>query len=73
MRAIASRRQAFPLSGGTPCTTTKKDACNRLDTCVARTVWVEVNHAIEKAMKGISLADVLHRCGDCAEADNYMI
>ena len=52
---------------------TKKDACNRLDTCVARTVWVEVNHAIEKAMKGISLADVLHRCGDCAEADNYMI
>ena len=52
---------------------TKKDACSRLDSCVARTVWMEVNRAIEKAMKGITLAEVLHRCGDCSEADNYVI
>ena len=52
---------------------TKKESCNHVDTCVARTVWMEVNRAIEKSMKGITLADVLHRCGDCSEADNYVI
>lgn len=51
----------------------KKEACNRVDTCVARTVWGELNAALEKAMKGITLADVLHRCGDSSDADNYVI
>ena len=52
---------------------TKKDACNRIDSCVARTVWMEVNVAVEKAMNGITLADVLHRCADSSEAENYVI
>ena len=52
---------------------TKRDSCNRIDACVARTVWMELNVALEKAMKGITLADVLHRCGDSSEADNYVI
>jgi len=51
----------------------KKDVCNRIDSCVARTVWMEVNVAVEKAMKGITLADVLHRCADSSEAENYVI
>lgn len=51
----------------------KRDSCGRTDRCVARTVWKEVNDAIEKAMKGITLEDVLHRCGMASDADNYVI
>lgn len=47
--------------------------CNRIDKCVARTVWVDVNRAIEKELKRITLADVLNRCGDSSGADNYVI
>ncbi len=52
---------------------TKKDFCHQVDVCVARTVWGEVNQAVEKALKGITLDEVLRRCGGTAEADNYVI
>ena len=52
---------------------TKRDSCSRTDRCVARTVWQEVNDAVEKAMKGITLAEVLHRCGVSSDVDNYVI
>lgn len=52
---------------------TKRDSCSRTDRCVARTVWQEVNDAVEKAMKGITLAEVLHRCGVSYDVDNYVI
>lgn len=52
---------------------TRDDVCDRIDTCVARSVWVEVNQAVEKALKGITLAEVLRRYGDSAEVNNYVI
>jgi Rrf2 family protein len=51
---------------------TKHD-CNHIDNCVARSVWMDVNQAIEKAMKGITLSDVLHRCTGASDSDNYVI
>lgn len=52
---------------------TRDDVCDRIDTCVARSVWVEVNQAVEKALKGITLAEVLRRYGESAEVNNYVI
>jgi len=40
---------------------------------VARTVWLEVQRATEKALSGITLAAVLRRCAEPSEADNYAI
>ena len=48
-------------------------ACNHIDTCVARSVWQEVNGAVEKALAGITLADVLKRCSLSANVNNYVI
>lgn len=52
---------------------TKDDVCDRLDSCVARSVWLEVNQSVEKALKGISLAEVLRRYADSSEVNNYVI
>lgn len=52
---------------------TKGDFCNQVDTCVARTVWQEVNQAVEKALSGITLADVVKRCAVPSDANNYVI
>lgn len=51
----------------------KQDACNQIDNCVARTVWLELNRAVEKALTGITLAEVLLRCTNSAETNNYVI
>ncbi|MEI7901901.1 MAG: Rrf2 family transcriptional regulator [bacterium] len=52
---------------------TNKKACNRINACIARTVWQEANRAIEKALGAITLAEVLHRCAVSSEVENYMI
>ena len=52
---------------------TRDDVCDRIDTCVARSVWMEVNQAVEKSLKGITLAEVLRRYGESAEVNNYVI
>ncbi len=52
---------------------TKNDSCNQIDNCVARTVWMEVNQAVEKALIGITLAEVLRRCTNSSETNNYVI
>ena len=49
------------------------DICDRIDTCVARSVWLEVNLTVEKALRGITLAEVLRRYADSAEVNNYVI
>jgi len=38
---------------------TDPKACPRTDTCVTRSVWLDVNQAIEKSLANISLAKVL--------------
>ncbi len=52
---------------------TNDDLCDRIDTCVARSVWMEVNQTVEKALKGITLAEVLRRYADSTEVNNYVI
>lgn len=52
---------------------TQTDSCNHIDTCVARSVWQEVNRAVEKALSGITLAEVLRRCSVSSDANNYVI
>jgi len=52
---------------------THTDACPRVDSCVGRTVWMEVNQAIEKALGNITLAEMLRRCEHSSEVDNYAI
>ena len=52
---------------------THKDDCKRTHSCVARTVWMEVNKAVEKALDNVTLAEVLRRCEHSSEADNYAI
>ena len=47
--------------------------CDQIDACVARTVWLEVQRATEKALSGITLAAVLRRCAEPSEVDNYAI
>jgi Rrf2 family protein len=47
---------------------TIKDACNRIHSCVSRTVWKEVNTAVESTLERITLAEVLRRCKSLPEA-----
>lgn len=51
----------------------REDVCDRIDTCVGRSVWMEVNQSVEKALKKITLAEVLRRYTDTAEVANYVI
>lgn len=52
---------------------TKEEVCDRIDTCVARSVWMEVNKTVEKALKEITLAEVLRRYAESSEVNNYVI
>jgi Rrf2 family protein len=52
---------------------TNEDACSRINSCISRTVWMEVNCAVEKALSAITLAEVLRRCANSSEVDNYVI
>ena len=47
--------------------------CDMVETCVARTVWQDVNQAVEAALKGITLADILKRCAAAAGTADYVI
>lgn len=50
-----------------------EDVCDRLNSCISRTVWLEVNRAVEKTLQGITLAEVLCRCACSSEVNNYVI
>lgn len=52
---------------------THDDACPRIHTCVARTVWAEVNHVVEKVLDNVTLAELLRRYAHTSEVDNYVI
>ena len=52
---------------------TDEDSCDRIDTCVARSVWLEVNQTVEKTLRKISLAEVLRRYSEHAEVNNFVI
>lgn len=51
----------------------KKESCNKIDICVARTVWQEVNLVVQKALHGITLGTVLKRCAGSDDVNNYVI
>lgn len=51
----------------------RDDACDRVDTCVGRSVWLEVNRTVEEALRKITLAEVLRRYTEAAEVSNYVI
>jgi Rrf2 family protein len=52
---------------------TNEATCNRINSCIARSVWLEVNRAVEKTLGGITLAEVLRRCASSSEVNNYVI
>ena len=52
---------------------THEEDCPRVHSCIGRTVWMEVNNAVEKALGNLTLAEVLRRCKSASEADNYAI
>lgn len=43
------------------------------DACVARSVWMDVNRVVEKALKKVKLSDVLKRCEGASDVNNYVI
>lgn len=47
---------------------TLDEACKRAHSCVSRTVWKEVNKAVENTLEHITLAEVLRRCKKLSEA-----
>lgn len=52
---------------------TDDKVCNRINSCVARTVWSDVNLAIEKALAGTTLDRVLSHYEQSAGTPNYTI
>lgn len=50
-----------------------RENCDRLDCCVTRSVWSEVNTAIEETLSKITLADVLRRYVDISDISNFVI
>ena len=52
---------------------TEEDTCPRIHSCIGRTIWMEVNQAVEKALSNITLAEVLRRCAQSPDADSYAI
>ncbi len=52
---------------------TRDDFCDEIDTCVARSVWKEVNQTVEQTLKNITLAEVLRRYASTAESSSYVI
>lgn len=55
------------------CLTGKGASCDMVESCIARTVWQEVNQVIETALKGITLAEILKRCEKSSGLTDYMI
>jgi Rrf2 family protein len=51
----------------------KEVRCDMVDSCIARTVWRDVNQVMEKALKGITLAGILKRCEASSDVANYVI
>jgi Rrf2 family protein len=51
----------------------KEVKCDMIDSCIARTVWRDVNQVVEKALKGITLAGILKRYEASSDAANYVI
>ncbi|MDR2849859.1 MAG: Rrf2 family transcriptional regulator [Verrucomicrobiota bacterium] len=51
----------------------KDVSCTMTGSCVARSVWHDVNEAISKAMKGITLASILDRYEASSDVANYVI
>jgi Rrf2 family protein len=52
---------------------THEDLCPRIHSCVARSVWMDVNQAIEKALVHITLANVLSHCPPQSHVTNFVI
>jgi Rrf2 family protein len=50
----------------------RKDECNRAAACAAREVWTAVDRALEKALRGITLAAIVRRLRDTPDS-NYVI
>jgi Rrf2 family protein len=51
----------------------KETLCGQTGSCVARTVWHDVNQVVQKALKGITLAGILKRCEASSDVANYVI
>jgi len=52
---------------------TDEKSCPRVHTCVARSVWMDVNQAIEKSLEGISLATLLSASEHASQTPNFVI
>ncbi len=52
---------------------TQEEACPRARSCVARTVWADVNRVVEKALADTTLAKLLRECAHLSEVTNYTI
>jgi len=53
-----------PLEGAMEyvhCLTDEGDGCERIDTCVTRTVWAELKQATDRILRGTTLADLVER------------
>lgn len=52
---------------------TDETVCDRVKTCAARTVWLEVNQAIEKSLASTTLAKMLADFQSSSDSPNYAI
>ena len=50
-----------------------EESCARTQTCASRTVWKDVNQAIEQSLAGITLANMLREHERTAEAAHFAI
>jgi len=51
----------------------KDSLCERIDSCVARSVWKEVGAAVERVLSGIRFDEVLKRYEDSSDVNNFVI
>ena len=49
------------------------DSCSRAEACVARTIWNDVSQVIRNALEPITLAEILRRRLDVADASHFDI
>lgn len=49
------------------------DFCNRIENCVAHSVWAEVSQAIRESLRKITLAEILRRHANTGSSSNYVI
>jgi Rrf2 family protein len=52
---------------------THEDPCPLIRPCATRSVWMDVNQAIEKALVRLTLANVLSHCPPQSNVPNYVI